>query len=294
MKKYLTIDVGGTSTKYAVMSRAAKIFERGEFVTPKDTHENFLNAIVKLHKIYNDVEGIAISLPGIIDAEKGFCKASESIPHNNGHYIADELEKICGVKVAVENDANCAALAEVKKGNLADVQDSFVLVIGTQIGGTFIKNKKIHRGSHLTAGELSFLIKGIYYAPGKNNFCGNLTNAGTLQKIYAELKEIQPNQVNIKKFFEELEAEDEIAVEAMKRYAMIIGTLIYNLQLVLDVEKFAIGGGMSIQPKFIYYIQRRVNFIFNHPKTLIFTKPEIVPCKFFNDSNLIGALYNLL
>ena len=96
------------------------------------------------------------------------------------------------------------------------------------------------------------------------------------------------------KIFEEIEAGDNIAIEAIKMYAVSLGSIIFNLQAVLDVEKFAIGGGVSIPPQFIYYIQQKINYLFDNKKTQFLAKPEIVPCKFFNDSNLIGALYNLL
>ena len=66
----------------------------------------------------------------------------------------------CPVKVAVENDGKCGALAEAWKGALAGVKDGAVLVLGSGIGGGVIVNGKVHRGYNFTAGEFSFLLTG--------------------------------------------------------------------------------------------------------------------------------------
>lgn len=53
---------------------------------------------------------------------------------------------------------NCAALAEAWIGNLADCDDGIVVILGTGVGGGIIKDKKLHRGRHFTAGEFSFIF----------------------------------------------------------------------------------------------------------------------------------------
>ena len=57
----------------------------------------------------------------------------------------------------MENDAKCAALAEATVGSLKDVNDGFVLIFGTMIGGGYIKDHKVHRGLHFSAGEVSYI-----------------------------------------------------------------------------------------------------------------------------------------
>ena len=147
--KILVIDVGGTFIKYAVMNETAEIFERGKIPTPLESHEEFLQEIVKLYKL-SGCEGIAISLPGIIDSERGFCVTSGFIEHNSEKFLADELKNLCGAKVTLENDAKCAALAEAKIGSLADVDTGFVMVFGTAVGGSFVKGGKVYHGKNMT------------------------------------------------------------------------------------------------------------------------------------------------
>ena len=80
--KILVIDVGGTFIKYAVMNESAEVFQRGKIPTPQDSRADFIKAI---QDIFNtvEVEGIAFSLPGIIDSERGICITSGALDYNN-------------------------------------------------------------------------------------------------------------------------------------------------------------------------------------------------------------------
>lgn len=77
MKKYLVIDAGGTAVKYALMNESAKILERGKFPTPgyvDHTLEDFLQRLdVVVEKYQKQIEGIAVSMPGMLDSRKGYC-----------------------------------------------------------------------------------------------------------------------------------------------------------------------------------------------------------------------------
>ena len=74
--KISVIDVGGTFIKYACMNEQSEILSRGKIPTPMSGREEFINTILSIHKSMPEAEGIAISLPGIIDAERGYCVTS--------------------------------------------------------------------------------------------------------------------------------------------------------------------------------------------------------------------------
>ena len=68
-KKYLVIDVGGTSTKYAVMDEDCNFLEKGKFPSVQEPLEGFVDSIVSLYRKYEGkVEGIAMSMPGVLDS----------------------------------------------------------------------------------------------------------------------------------------------------------------------------------------------------------------------------------
>ena len=172
--KIFAADIGGTFIKFAVMNESAEIITQNKIPTPLESHEKFLQAIFNQYKNF-DCEGIALSMPGIIDSARGISVESVAIPHNNNKFICAELEKICGVKVTVENDAKCAALAEAKIGSLADVESGFVVVIGTGAGGAFVQNKKVYHGKNNLSGEISFMSAG-------NKIIGELCGVPALLK----------------------------------------------------------------------------------------------------------------
>lgn len=68
---------------------------------------------------------------------------------------------------------------------------------------------------------------------------------------------------------------------------------ILDVHAIFDCERVAIGGGISSQPLLIECIQHNFDEIFDSVGFGL-PKPEVVPCAFRNDANLIGALYQHL
>lgn len=280
--KILTIDVGGTFIKYAVMNDDAQIFERGKISTPLDNRKNFFNAIKTIYEKFS-VEGIAISMPGVIDSARGVCVKSAALSYNDGCNIVLELGEIYKCPVTIENDARCAALAEAKFGSLADVDAGFVIVFGTMIGGTFVQNKKVYKGTNNSAGEISFLRAG-------EKIFSDICNVPSLLKDYAQMKNLSTENITGEKFFQAVE-NDKDAQACLDRFTRRIAEKIFDIQIILDVEKFAIGGGISAQKIFIEMIRNNLNKVYAE-SPIEFNRVEVTACKFLNDANLIGALVN--
>ena len=110
--KILVVDIGGTSIKYACMREDMTMLTRGKIPTPKEGREELIEAIGKLYDGLPDVEGIAISMPGIIDSAGGYCVMGGALRYNDDFYLRHSLYKRCPVKIYMENDAKCAAMAE--------------------------------------------------------------------------------------------------------------------------------------------------------------------------------------
>ncbi|MCR5833796.1 MAG: ROK family protein [Selenomonadaceae bacterium] len=292
MRKILTVDVGGTFTKYAVMSgdEAFTITARAKTPTVRKSHEDFLSGIVKIFNQCNDIEGIGLSLPGMIDVQKGIWISSDALPCNNNSNIVEDLQKLCGVPVTIENDANCAALAEAVSGSLKDVKEGFVLVFGTGVGGAFVLDKKIYHGAHNFSCEVSFTLKDLYGDASGKNFYSRDISALAFQKTCAE---ILKQQVNGEMIFDLIERGDEKLTAALHRFAHAIAVKIFNLQMLFDPARFAIGGGISARKSFIDAIKYEVNNLYDKaPKYL--PRPDIVPCHYLNDANLFGAFCHYL
>ena len=73
MKTYLTLDVGGSAIKYALIQEDLTILEKSSVPTPMDALDHFIETIGQIYDQYQDqIAGMALSMPGIIDPERGY------------------------------------------------------------------------------------------------------------------------------------------------------------------------------------------------------------------------------
>lgn len=287
--KVLVVDIGGTFIKYALMEEDMSILDKGKIPTPLDSRENLIEAIGGLYDKMPEVSGIAISMPGIIDSEKGYCSMGGALRYNDDFYLRHSLYERCPVKIYMENDAKCAAMAEAAVGSLRDVNDGFVLIFGTMIGGGFIKDHRLHKGKHFSAGEVSYITTVRDGEPTVENVWGNRCGTPYLCRMYAEKKNLQPSEVDGIQVFEAVNSGDNDAKECLQKFTREVAIQLFNLQTVLDPERFAIGGGISAQPVFIDYIRNNLKELYAKCPYHV-PHADVVACKFQNDANLIGAL----
>lgn len=288
---YLVFDVGSTHSKYALMDGKAEILEKGKFDTVRTNREDFVKSLENIVEKYQDqISGIGLSMPGFIDSEKGFMINGGSLSYIKNWPIVDELSKRFGKKVTVENDARCAALAEYWQGNLEEYKNSVILVLGTGIGGAIMIDGKIYRGSDLVAGEFSFILENIMASRKvENSMCAIASVPKMVEKV-AERLNLAKEKANGEYIYSLAENGDEIALGEIRSYLSIIAFLIYNLNLVLNPEIFAIGGGISRQDLTHKILKEELEKIYES-MGLDLRVPKVINCKFFNDANLIGALY---
>lgn len=316
---FLVFDIGGSSTKYACMTKDGEIMERGSFKTPVDNSfkpECFIDMLAEVYQNYKsntEIEGIAISLPGQIDAEEGVVYGGGALRYMDKVPLGALLSEKCdGVKVALENDAKCAALAEVWLGNARDVQDAFVVLIGTGIGGAVIKDRKVHRGRNLLAGEISYLFDGMtrkdlaviekYGSFDNNTVDGVWENypfsscvkgsSGALCYRVAKKKNLPVDAVDGKKIYAWAKEGDEVVKEELEDFYFYLATLCSNLYVTLNPEVILLGGGISSEPAFLEGVRYYVEKLKKMDK--VYENCRLDVCKFQNDSNLLGALYHLL
>ena len=291
LMKKLVLDIGGTLIKYAVMDKEAKIFQRGEFPTPLDSIESLMKKITELYNSLKDeVNGIAISMPGNIDTKTGQIYSPGALDYNANVNIIDKIHEQIDVPVSVENDGKSAALAEVWIGNLKNSKDGVVMILGTGIGGGIIKDRKIHKGNHFFAGEFSFLMQDTKTLDFNNAFALTGSTSALINEV-SKKKNIDIKSLNGYKVFSMIEEGDSDVLEIFEKFTTNIAMQIYNLQCILDPEKFLIGGGISKQPILLEKIKKNLEKIY---EKIPFDIPHAVvdTCKYYNDSNLIGALYN--
>ena len=302
MIKYLGIDFGGTAIKYALMNEDATILEQSSTKTPspKDsTLEDFLillESIIK--KVHNEVAGIAVSMPGIIDSKTGYAYIGGALTYLTGVNLATLLEEKFQIPVTIENDAKSAALAELWQGNLKDCKNGAVITLGTGVGGGIIINGALYSGCSFAAGEFSHILVDVDKPCQLDRYWGYIGGVKMLLQLVHQNTKVPLSKLDGFKVFEMANQGDSRVLDALDQYTKKLALLLYNLQSVLDLELMAIGGGISKQPLLLTYLQKNLDENYEKNPILSFApfvpKPKVTTCKFYNDANLIGALYHHL
>lgn len=287
--KVLTVDIDGTYIRYACMNEFMDISQRGMIFTPQEGREALIEAIGRLFEAVGDAQGIAVSMPGIIDSEKGYCAMGGALRYNDDFYFRDALYKRCQTKIHIENNAKCAAMAEAAVGSLSDVEDGFVLVFSTMIGGACIRDHKLYKGKHFAAGEVSYIILNSTSELGDENLWGRSFGIPKFLQRYSEVKSMDIETVDLLTIFDAVQKSEPEAVACLQWYTKEIAVRIFNLQTVLDVERFSIGGELAKYPAFMEYLRGNLKQLYAE---CLFKLPqaELVTSKFYHDANLIGAL----
>ncbi len=285
-KRIAVFDVGGTYIKYALVENGA-MGDFGKVPTPQDTQENFLLAIEGVLDLMGGasaLDGMALSMPGVIDVDRRYMFAGGSLAYNNRTDIAS-WEGRFDLPVEVENDARSGALAELRLGSLQGVQTGLVVTFGTGTGGGVIVNGQVHRGAHRIAGEIS-IVRADDPALGSHSMLGYIGGVNNIAHAIGEAcgRDIERGE----EAFELIVAGDERAVAVFNERCDKIAGTFFNFQMLLDPERIAIGGGVSANPLFIKGIQGAVDRLYDNFPIAV-PHADIVPCRFRNAANLIGA-----
>ena len=171
------VDLGGTNLRAAAVSETGKVMERVSVPAnynagPLQVVSEIVAAIGKVRDRIpsGNLRGVGIGVPGFIDIEKGLVVGSSNLPGFNDFPARDEIQKVLGIPIILENDANAAALGEKWIGAGQNVKDLILLTLGTGIGGGVITDGRILHGSHGMAGEFGHMT---VFPDGNPCGCGN-------------------------------------------------------------------------------------------------------------------------
>ncbi len=291
---YAVLDVGGSAIKSALMDEMGCFIEKSSVPTPKESLTEFINTIDTIVKDFKNnylINGLAVSMPGAVNTETGFIEGITALPYIHGPNIKKLLQERTGLPVEMENDANCAGLAEGWIGAAKDVKDYLCIVIGTGIGGAVVLDKKVRHGKNGFAGEFGYMMMEDYLGTQPAETYSTLAAVGGLIKQVAKRKGIDPNTFTGKMIYEMAENGDTEVQEEINKFMRRLAVGIYNLQFILDPDKILIGGAISNREGFIDQINETLNTMKYEPDGLTV---KVERCQFGNDSNLIGALYHFL
>ncbi|MBW9298518.1 ROK family protein [Lactococcus raffinolactis] len=276
----LTIDVGGTSIKYALFRKGA-LSQKGSFPTPTSltAYYEVLTELVKNYEQLYQITGVAISSPGAVNKTTGAIEGASALPYIHHFDIRGELEARFVLPVSMENDANCAALAELKFGAAKGMKDVIFMVLGTGVGGAIVIDGKIRHGQHLFGGELGFMLMDDTHS---------FSELGTAIGMANRYKARTGKDLTGEAIFNLAHAGEEISQEEMTVFLFNVAKGIFNLAYAFDPECIVIGGGVSQAEWLIPELEKELQKMLNKFRIAPFL-PVIKACQYRNDANLVGA-----
>ena len=225
----LGVDVGGSLIKILRLSGEGSIEETRSFPLPSTTAA-MMQAVVQGASELRDQWTLAagVGMAGLVRWPSGVFAWG---PHLPGKDIEarQHLQNEWGLPVVVDNDVNCAALAELEVGAARGVRHGVMITIGTGIGGGLIVEGKIYRGSSF-AGELGHMTM---VPDGKPCHCGH---RGCWETLVADAT-VQP-------FLKGARIGGVTAQARLTEVGRWLGRGLVNVIAILDPETLILGGGV--------------------------------------------------
>jgi len=312
MKRYaIGIDIGGTNVPSAIIDENGKIIHTIHKKTvanegPDGVIQRIIDSVNDLVKYFNEsikdgkLIGVGIGAPGTLDHKKGMVITSPNLPNWKNIPLVDRISSKIKMPVFIDNDANCAAIAEHWIGAAKGTQNAILLTLGTGVGGGIIINNKIYRGSHGTAGELGHITISIN---GNKCACGNFgcleayasANAAIARAkeklksndAVSSLKTKEPSDITAKEIYLHAEQGDKLAQSVLIESGMFLGIGIATFANIFDPDTIIIGGGFAGAEK--YLIPAAIDEAYKRSFRSIMDNIKITAAKLGNNAGMIGA-----
>ena len=254
-------DLGGTNLRVAAVDPGGRILFRAEAETPRYHDETkIVGTAAELARrcrfqFDSDPLSFGFAIPAIMDAEAGRIFTSPNLPELNGSQLAESLENELNVEVALENDANAAAIGEHWLGASRGFDSSICVTLGTGVGGGIIIEGRLRRGPDGTAGEVGHICiepLGRECGCGSNGCLEQYASASAIVRMAREILPEFPDSPLTGK--DEFDAStlydlgsrgDQLCIEVFRSVGEYLGIAFSGLINVLNPEVIVIGGGAS-------------------------------------------------
>ncbi len=286
---FLSFDIGGSSVKYAVIDEDGHIQYKSKAETPA-TREEFMNLLVQVateQRQHYELAGAGFSFPGAVDDAEGVIGGSSAVPYIHDFPIKQAIADALELPVAMENDANCAALGECWCGAGKGYSDVVLLVIGSGVGGAVVHDGQVMHGRHLHGGEFGYML-----ARG-HRVLSDVGSTRAMAEAVADAKGLPHDQMDGLQAFALAESGDPDAVQAVEDMYEALAAAIYDIQYSIDPELFLLGGAVSERPDFADNIDRHIDQILKDVE-IGRIRPRIKAAQHGNDANLLGAVRHLI
>ncbi|WP_301358402.1 ROK family glucokinase [Enterococcus spodopteracolus] len=310
-KKIIGIDLGGTTAKFAILTPDGEIQQKwsidtnilddGKHIIP-EIIESVNHRLNLYHMKAEDFIGIGMGTPGTVDSEAGTVIGAYNLNWRELQFVKKMIEEGTGIKFAIDNDANVAALGERWKGAGENDPDVVFITLGTGVGGGIVADGHLLHGVTGAAGEVGHITidpNGFECTCGKRGCLETVSSATGVVRVarhlaeeYAgdsRLKAMLDNgeEVTSKDVFELAEADDPFGLMVVDRVCLYLGLACGNLGNTLNPSSIVIGGGVSAAGEFLRSRVEKYFKEFTFPQVRESTKIKLA--ELGNEAGVIGA-----
>lgn len=232
MSVYIGVDLGGTNMRAGCVENDCLVAQASERTpkSPKDTAEtiDLLERVIR--SVWTpEVSAIGIGVPGLVDRQNGVVYNLVNIPHWDVVPLREILEARFGVRVVIDNDANCFALGERVFGVGRQYENFVGLTLGTGLGGGIIQQGRLLADSNCGSGEFGMM-------PYRDNILEYYCSGSYFMNIWG---------VDGKTMYERALKGDAEALEAYRQLGEHIAAAVKIVMLAVDPEMIVFGGSVA-------------------------------------------------
>lgn len=291
----LGIDIGGTNTKLGLVDRNGTCLVEASMPTLSEKPvEDFCDRIAQQTEKFKaqltqtiDLKGVGIGAPNG-NYYKGTIEQAPNLGWGEFVPIANLVAQKMGVPTTLTNDANAAAVGEMKYGVAKGMKNFVVVTLGTGLGSGIVVNGELLYGHDGFAGELGhtsvFPWSGRDLPTGRKGSLEAYVSAPGLKRTVFELLSTRLEPSPLRQYtFENLDATiitkaaqegDPIALEAYDYTAKILGFKLSDVVALFSPEAIILFGGLAhagdliLQPTKKYLEEFNLNIFKNKVKVL--------------------------
>jgi len=289
----LGIDIGGTKLAGGIVDEQGGVVRMEVVPTDPETETSVMDGVAALARHLleqspNGVRGIGFGIPGTIDRASGTVVQAANLPLFNVPFV-DRMQHELGLPVAIDNDANVAALAEHRFGAARGSRVSLMLTLGTGVGGGVVIDDRLYRGATGSAGELGHMVidKDGPPCPGScnNHGCLEVYCSGTGLLLAARAAGLPDNDA--RSVVNRALAGEPDAKPLLDELARCLGIAVSSYANIFNPEVVVIGGGVIAAGDLLLEPARQVVMrrALSPSKDVV----RIVAARFGAESGMLGA-----
>ena len=249
---FIGIDLGGTNTKFGLVSREGELLSSSTIPTPAHAGRTSLlrfvsdiasETLARAREMGRSPASLGVATPGWVDTSEGrVVFASGNLPGWSGADVAAVLRATTGLPVCVENDANALAVAERHYGLAREIENFVCVTLGTGIGSGCYIGGRLHYGANNLSTELGHIpiqADGLPCSCGKTGCLEPYASASAMVR-YAENAFASAEEV-----ITAASAGDRVARNAIRTYAHFLAAGCVSVIHLMDPSLFIFAGGLT-------------------------------------------------